>query len=75
MGNYLLDTCVYVGLINVNDDHHSVCKSFFLNHKDDNFFCSLHSFFEAKAYLAKEKRKGKFVPFDPVGWNLQGRKH
>lgn len=56
--------------MNVNDRHHPVCKKFFLDHKDDNYYYSLHSFFETKAILAKEKRKGTFVPYDPVGWNL-----
>ncbi len=70
IGNYLLDSCAYVGLINTNDEHHTVCEEFFLDHKDDNYYYSLHSFFEAKAVIAKEKRKGNFAPYEPVCWNL-----
>ena len=66
MPEYLIDNSVLHGRVNTKDKHHSVCKKFFDEHKDDKLFFTIHSMFEFKSSRERRMKGNDFEELPEV---------
>jgi predicted nucleic acid-binding protein len=72
MSEFLLDSSVIHGLYNKEDKHHSICKKFLKDHKDDRFFIPSHSRFEIQHSISKRKKNKTFTrPEEDIQLNFK----
>jgi len=73
MTQYLIDNSVLHGWVNTKDQHHTSCKKFFEEHKDDELFFPIHLLFEFQASRAK-RIKGNTFEGLPGNYRLKNKK-